>query len=94
MLDRIEELIAEATPGPWYSDYGKIGVGEDVIGEMDYKTDGAFVAHARQLLPLMLSEMREWRAMAGSEGEFRGTGRDFRDPLDAYCDKELRKEVG
>jgi hypothetical protein len=47
------ELAGKATPGEWFHDYGKIGVDEHGIGEMDHAEDAEFIAFARTALPAL-----------------------------------------
>lgn len=70
MLERIEALIEKATPGPWennaasgmHEHYQIAWVGaRSIDGSTSFPStrsgenaDAAFIAHARQLLPLML----------------------------------------
>lgn len=48
-IERLRELLAKATDGPWFNDFGKIGAESDEcgIGEMDYSGDGKLVAALR-----------------------------------------------
>jgi hypothetical protein len=69
MSERIEALCEAATPGPWNSYVGWCSVEStsDVGGyiffdEQSREDDRAFIAHARQLLPLMLDVVKASRA--------------------------------
>jgi len=71
MIERIEALCEAATPGPWESQpSGDLPDHKDIWSESGHfvaggnidETDAAFIAHARQLLPLMLEVVKASRA--------------------------------
>lgn len=65
MIERISALIEKATPGPWLSRKQEWeswcvradGEYQDLANEVD-ESDAAFIAHARQLLPLLLEVVK------------------------------------
>lgn len=69
-IDRLRQLEAEATPGPWEADGAGIGHGERWIahGNVRYpseataEADAEFIAEARNALPELLDELETLRA--------------------------------
>ena len=93
MIDRISALIEKATPGPWTVDkHGEIyhGINEEPLFD-GTEDDIAFIAHARQLLPLMLEEITARRESMGYSPSTVGVNRTYYAQLglDAYCAEHL-----
>ena len=105
MIDRITELIEKATPGPWGRDgedsanFGVRGAPPDgnilAIVQQDGRggrwDDAAFIAQARQLLPLMLGVVDAADSLVVyPEGAFGFEElAEAQAALDAYCAEHL-----
>lgn len=86
-LARLEGLCAEAEPGPWVHEEGKVYCEEGkrevastwkesgYWGTTQELMDGRFIAASRTALPLLLKEIREARALI----------REARDSMRAMC---------
>lgn len=70
-LESIRARVEAATPGPWFNDYGTIGVDDHGIGEMDETPDAEFITHARTDIPALLKVaalVDEWIALSDELG--------------------------
>ncbi len=96
-LDRIRRLCEQATEGPWFEDPHKDGdvLGICDLGPIDVSTgaettnpvaDAAFIAHARQVVTLLLDVADAERdSSAGWAGRLIAA----REALDAYAAEHL-----
>lgn len=67
-IERLRALEAEATAGPWFDDYGKVGAGDSGIGEMDSGEDAALIPAMRNALPALLAVAEEAHAVLRTGG--------------------------
>jgi hypothetical protein len=119
MIERIEALCEAATPGPWnahdtFTDdawfawvtdeaHHQIVTCEGCLPWEGEKANAAFIAHARQLLPLMLAEIEAHRALCATrhrsgssidavfEAEIEAD--DKAQDLEAYCAEHLPEKA-
>jgi hypothetical protein len=102
-LARVEKLIAEATPGPWEVKESVYRYGEDFhpyvagVKSPDYciatlddgsDEDAAFIAHMRQLAPLMLEVVKDANAYLNEYGSSVDLDNSL-EALDAYITENL-----
>ena len=103
MISRIKALIEAATPGPWRTSpmfpSGVISEPTDSVvatieewsDEID-AADAAFIAHARQLLPLMADVVRIAELVAWEDEPIDSNHvllSEYLGALDAYCAEHL-----
>lgn len=105
MIERIEALIEKATPGQWYSSqttidgwaiadvgFQRVSTDHDEQPNTVGLADAAFIAHARQLLPLMLEVVRIAEFVAWEDEPIDSNHvllSEYLGALDAYCAEHL-----